>query len=90
MGDGAEAGGEPGAGLFGMIVEGAHAAAIGDVTGLIDDVDALGPGGVGGVGSVAYVIDADWNGVVKTFDEIVGDGHPLFEVFWLGVADVFP
>ena len=85
----AVAGGEPGAGFIGMVVEGAHAAGVGDFALLIDDVDAFGPGGVGVVRGVGHVIDAEGNWILLALDEVVGDGDALFESFGLGVADVF-
>jgi hypothetical protein len=85
---GAIAGGQPGADLVGVIVERAHAAAIGDAAGFVYDVEALGPGGVSIVGSVIDVVDAERDGVVETPDEIVGDGYALGESFRLGVTDI--
>jgi len=85
---GAVAGRQPGADLVGVVVERAHPAAIGDAAGFVDDVEALGPGGVSIVGSVIDVVDAERDGVVETLDEIVGDGYALGERFRLGVTDI--
>jgi hypothetical protein len=80
--------GEPGAGFGGIVVEGAHAAAVGDVAGFIDDVEALGPGGVGVVGGVVHVVDAEGNRELEALGEIVGDSQALRECFRLRVTDV--
>jgi len=80
--------GEPGAGFGGVVVEGAHAASVGDVAGLINDVEAFRPGGVRVVGGVVHVIDAEGNGKLEALGEIVGDGQALRERFRLRVADV--
>lgn len=85
---GAVTGGEPGAHFLGIVVEGPHAAAIGDAAGFIDDVEALGPCGVGVVGGVAHIVDAEGDGIVKTLDEIIGDSDALGEGFRLGVANI--
>jgi hypothetical protein len=85
----AVAGGQPGSGFIGMVVEWAHAAGVGDFASLIDDVDAFGPGGVGVVRGVGHVIDAERDGILLALDEIVGDGDALLESFGLRVADVF-
>jgi hypothetical protein len=85
---GAVAGGEPGADFVRVVVERAHAAAISDAPGFVDDVEAFGPGGVGGFRGVVEVIDAEGNGIVEALDEIVGDGNALAEGFRLGVTDV--
>jgi hypothetical protein len=85
---GAVAGGEPGADFVGVVVKRAHAAAISDTPGFVDDVEALGPGRVGGFSGVVDVIDAEGDGIVEALDEIVGDGNPLAEGFGLRVADV--
>jgi hypothetical protein len=69
-------------------MKGAHTAAIGDAAGFVDDVEALGPGGVGVISGVVDVINAESDGIVEAFDEIVGDGDALSERFRLGVADV--
>jgi hypothetical protein len=69
-------------------MEGAHSAAISDAAGFVDDVEALGPGGVGVVSGVVDVVYAEGNGIVEALDEIVGDGYALSESFRLGVADV--
>ena len=88
MRDGAVAGGKPGADFVGIVIERAHAAAIGDAARFIDDVEALGPGGVGVVGGVGHVVDPEVDGIVEALDEIIGDGDALRERFRLGVADV--
>jgi hypothetical protein len=69
-------------------MEGAHAPAIGNAARFVDDVQALGPGGVGGLGGVIDVVDAEGDGVVEALDEIVGNRHALSKVFRLCVADV--
>jgi len=69
-------------------MERAHAATVRDAAGFVDDVEAFGPGGVGVVGGVVDVVDAEGDGVVEAFDEIVGDGYALAERLRLGVADV--
>jgi hypothetical protein len=69
-------------------MEGAHAAAIRDAAGFVDDVEAFGPRGVGVVGGVIDVVDAESDGVVEAFDEIIGDSYALGQSFRLGVADV--
>jgi hypothetical protein len=86
--DFAEAGGQPRAEFCRLVIERAHAPAVDNVTALVDDVEALGPGGVSAVGRVAHVIDAEGNRVLKALDEIVGDFEALLKIFWLGVADV--
>ena len=85
----AVAGGEPGADFFRIVMEWSHAAAIGDASGLVDDVEALGPGGVGVVGGVGHVVDAEREREIETLGEIVGDGEALFQRLGLGVTDVF-
>jgi hypothetical protein len=65
-----------------------HAAPIGDASRFIDDVEAFGPRGVSIIGGVVDVVDAEGDGVVEAFDEIVGDRYTLREGFRLGVADV--
>lgn len=69
-------------------MKGAHAATIGHMALLVDDVEPLRPGGVRIVSGVADVVDAEDGGVVEALDEIVGDGYALGECFWLRVADV--
>jgi len=88
MRDGAVAGGEPGAHFVGIVVEGAHAAAIGDAAGFVNDIEAFRPGGIGVVGGVAHVIDAESDRILEALDEIVGDGDALREGLRLGVTDV--
>jgi len=85
----AVAGGEPGADFLGIVMEWAHAAAISDAGGFVDDVKTFGPGGVGVVGGVGHVVDTERQREIETFGEIVGDGEALFERLRLGVADVF-
>jgi len=65
-----------------------HAAAVGDVAGFVDDVEALGPRGIGGFGCVVDIVDAEGDRVVEALDEIVGDGDALSEIFRLGVAHI--
>lgn len=84
----AVAGGEPGADFVGVVIERAHAAAVRNVAGFVDDVEAFGPCRVGVVGGVADVIDAEGDGIVEAFDEIVGDGYTLSEGFRLSVTHV--
>ena len=85
---GAVAGGQPSADFFGIVVERAHTAAIGDAARFIDDVEALWPGGVRVVCRVTHVVDAKGDGIFEALDEIVGNGHPLSQALWLGVAYV--
>ena len=89
MFDFAVAGGEPGADFLWIVMEWAHAAAIGDAGGLIDDVETLGPGGVGVVGGVGHVVHTERQREIEAFGEIVGDGEALFQRLGLSVADVF-
>lgn len=81
-------GGQPGADFVGIVMEGAHAAAIRDAAGFVDDVEAFGPGGVGVVGGVVDVVDPEGDGVVEALNEIVRDCYALGQSFRLGVADV--
>jgi len=83
------AGGEPGADLLWIVAERAHAAAVGDAGRFVNDVKALGPGGVGVVGSVGHVVDAERERKLETFGEIITNGEALLESRGLGVADVF-
>ena len=69
-------------------MEGAHASAVGDAAGFVYDVEALGPSGVCVVGGVVDVVDAEGDGVLEAFDEIVGDGDALGKSLRLGVADI--
>jgi hypothetical protein len=85
---GAVAGGEPAANFVGIVMEGAHAAAISDAAGFVDDVEPFWPGGVGVVSGVVDVVYAEGNGIVEALDEVVGDGYALSESLGLGVADV--
>lgn len=78
---------EPCAGFFGVIVEWAEAAAIHDFSGLINDVEALGPRGVGVVRDVKHVIHGEWQRKMESLDEIIGDGDPLRESMRLRIAD---
>ena len=80
--------GEPGADFVGVVIERAHAAAVSNVAGFVDDVEAFGPCRVGVVRGVVDVIDAESDGIVKALDEIVCDGDALREGFWLGVTHV--
>ena len=86
--DRAVAGGEPGAHFVGVVMKWPHAAAIRDAAGFVDNIEALGPGGVGVIGGVGEVVDTKRNGVVEALDEIVGDGDALRESLRLSVADV--
>jgi hypothetical protein len=88
MSDGSIACRQPDAYFRRVIVERAHAAAIRDAAGFIDNVEAFRPGGVGSLGGVIEVVDAERDGVVEALDEIVGDGHTLGKIFRLGVAHV--
>src|SRR5712692_11537945 len=80
--------GEPFAGFFGLVIEWAHSAAVGDVAALINNVNALGPCGVRVVGRIAHIIDAEGQGKLESLDEIISDDYPLLQSFWLRVADV--
>jgi len=84
----AVASGQPGTDFVGIIVERTDAAAISDAAGFVDDVEALGPGGISGFGRVVDVVDAEGDGVFEPLDEIVGNGDALAERLRLGVADV--
>src|SRR4029077_5511501 len=84
----AEAIGKPVADFLGIVFEGAVAAFVGNVALLIDDVEALGPGGIGIVGGVGHFVDAEGHGIFEALGEVVGDGYALLESFRLGVADV--
>jgi hypothetical protein len=84
----AVAAGEPAADFVGIVMEGSHAAAIGDATGFVDYVEALGPRGIGVVGGVIDVVDAEGDWVVETLDEIVRDGYALRQSFRLCIANV--
>jgi len=84
----AEASGEPVTHFLGIVFEGAVAALVGDAALLVDDVEALGPGGVGVVGRVGHFVDAEGDRVFEALGEVVGDGDALGERFRLGVADV--
>jgi len=84
----AVAAGEPAADFVGIVMEGSHAAAIGDATGFVDYVEALGPRGIGVVGGVIDVVDAEGNWVVESLDEIVRDGYALRQSFRLGIANI--
>jgi len=85
----AVAGGEPSANFLWIVVEWAHAAAIGDASGFIDDVETFGPGGVGVVGGVGHVVDTEGQWEIEALGEIVGDGEALLERLGLSVTDVF-
>jgi len=84
----AVSGGEPGADFVGIVVEWAHSAAIGDAAGFVDDVEPFGPSRVGVIGRVVDVVDAECDGIVEAFGEVVGDGYALSKCFGLGVANV--
>jgi hypothetical protein len=84
----AVAAGEPAADLVGIVVERTHAAAIGDVAGFVNDVEAFGPSGVGVIGGVIDVVDAESDWVVEAFNEIVRDSYALSQSFRLGITDV--
>ena len=85
----AVAGGEPSANFLWIVVEWAHAAAIGDASGFIDDVETFGPGGVGVVGGVGHVVDTEGQWEIEALGEIVGDGEAPLERLGLSVTDVF-
>ena len=85
----AVAGGEPGADFLRIVMKWAHAAAIGDASGFIDDVETFGPSGVGVVGGVGHVVDTEGQREIEAFGEIVGDGEALSQRLGLGVADIF-
>ena len=70
-----------------MIVEWAEAAAIHDFSGLIKDVETLGPCGVGVVRDVEHIVHGEWQRKMESLDEIIGDGDPLHESMRLGIAD---
>jgi hypothetical protein len=84
----AEAIGEPVADFLGVVFEGAIAAFVGDAALLIEDVEALRPGGVRVVGGVGHFVDAEGDEIFEALGEVVGDGDALRERFRLGVADV--
>ncbi len=88
MRGGTVAGGEPSADFVGIVMEGTHAAAIGDTAGFVNDIEALGPRGVGVVRRVVHVVDAESDGIVESLDEVISDGNALGKRFRLGVADV--
>jgi hypothetical protein len=69
-------------------MERAHTSAVRNAAGFVDDVEAFGPRGVSIVGGVIDVVDAEGDGVVEAFDEVVGDRYALREGFRLGVADI--
>jgi hypothetical protein len=69
-------------------VKGAHAAAISNPAGFIDNVEAFRPGRIGSLGGVVDVVDAERDGIVEALDEIVSDGYTLRKIFRLGVANV--
>jgi len=85
----AVASGEPSADFLWIVMEWAHATAIGDARRFVNDVETFGPGCVGIVGGVGHVVDTEGQGETETFCEIVGDGEALFERLGLSVADVF-
>jgi hypothetical protein len=85
---GAVAGGKPFADFGGIVIEGAHTAAVGDVAALVDYVEAFGPGGVGEVGGIAHVIDSEGQIEFEALDEIVGDDDALCQRFGLCVTNV--
>jgi hypothetical protein len=86
-GDSGEATREPGAGFFGVVVEGAEATSIGDVARFVDDVDAFGPGGVEVVGAVVHSVHGHRNGKIEAVDKVLGDGDALGERLGLSVAN---
>ncbi len=71
-----------------MVVEGAYAAAIGDATALINDVNAFGPCGIRVVGGIANVVDPEGQCELESLDEIIGDDQALLQRFRLGITDV--
>ena len=79
---------QPAADFVGIVMEGAHAAAIGDAAGFVDDVEPLGPCGVGVVRGVIDVVHAEGNGIVESLDEVVGDSYALSKSLGLRIADV--
>jgi hypothetical protein len=80
--------GEPSAHFLRIVVEWAHAAAIGDAAGFVDDVEAFGPGGVGVIGGIGHVVDAEGKRKIEALRKIVADGEALLQRRGLGVADV--
>ena len=70
-----------------MELERAQAAAIYDFSGFIEDVHAFWPAGINRVGSVGHGIHPERNWKMKSLDEIVGDGHALFQRLRLRVTD---
>src|SRR5579859_3401209 len=89
MFDFAVARGEPRAHFFRMVVKRAHTAAISDVAGFVNHIEALGPSGVGVIRGVRHVVNTKGNSVVVAFRKVVADGDALLERFRLCVADVF-
>jgi hypothetical protein len=80
--------GQPFAHFGGVVIEGAHAAAVGDVAALINNVKTLGPRGVGIVGRVAHVIDSEGQGKFESLCKIIRDHQALLQRFGLRVAHV--
>jgi hypothetical protein len=85
---GAVARGEPFADFAGIVIEWPYAAAVGNASAFINDVEAFGPGRISLFRGVAHVVDSEGQSEFKSLDEIVGDNDALFERFRLRVTDV--
>jgi hypothetical protein len=71
-----------------LVVERTHSSAIRDVPALINNVEALRPRCISIIRSIAHVIHAKRQWVFESLCKVIGDGHPLFQRFWLRVAHV--
>ena len=85
---GAKAACQPSARFFGIVVKRAHAAAIGDVTRLVDDIEPLGPSGVREISGITDFVDTERQGIAEALDKVVGDCEALLKILWLGVANM--
>jgi hypothetical protein len=85
----AVASGQPGANFVRVVMKGPHPPAIRDVPGFIDNVKPLRPGGVSRLSDIVNVVDTESDRILKARDEIVRDGHALYQVLRLRVTDVF-
>ncbi len=68
---------------------GTDSALVGDESGRVDDVQALGPGGVDVHCLVCHRVDCQRERVVEPADEVVGGRETFIEVDRLCVADIF-
>jgi hypothetical protein len=72
-----------------LVVKRPHPAAIGDVPALINNVNALRPGGIGQIRRIAHIIHAERQRIFEALGKIIRNRHALLQRLRLRVTNVF-